>query len=214
MVIQASENARSLLRLDRDPLGARLDDLVPILAARIRPRLGDTLAQIPLVLRTPVGRDPERDFDAIVHRPPAGGLVVELEPSGPTIDLAGQINAALQTIIASASLRSLCDDAARIFKTISGYDRVMVYRFDDEGHGEVFPSSASPSSRPTSETVIRIPISLESLVDSTSATESVSWSMSITHRCASSPGHRPSRGRIWTCPCAACAACRRSTSSI
>ena len=144
VVIQASENARSLLRLDRDPIGCPLVDLVPILAARVRSRLDDDLGQIPLVLRTPVEAHPGRDFDAIVHRPPAGGLVVELEPSGAAVDLSGRINAALQTIIASASLRSLCDDAARIFKSISGYDRVMVYRFDDEGHGEVFSEQREP----------------------------------------------------------------------
>lgn len=144
VVIQASENARRLLRLDRDPIGCRLDDLAPVLAARLRPRLDDDLAQIPLVLRIPMGRHPERDFDAIVHRPPPGGLVVELEPSGAAVDLSGQINAALQTIIASASLRALCDDAARIFKAIAGYDRVMVYRFDDEGHGEVFSEQREP----------------------------------------------------------------------
>lgn len=144
VVIQASENSRSLLRLDRDPIGCPLGDLVPVLAARVRPRLDDDLGQIPLVLRTPLGADPGRYFDAIVHRPPAGGLVVELEPSGTTVDLSGRINEALQTIIASASLRSLCDEAARIFKAISGYDRVMVYRFDDEGHGEVFSEQREP----------------------------------------------------------------------
>ncbi|SDX05485.1 PAS domain-containing sensor histidine kinase [Thiocapsa roseopersicina] len=144
VVIQASENSRSLLRLDRDPIGCPLGDLVPVLAARVRPRLDDDLGQIPLVLRTPLGADPRRYFDAIVHRPPAGGLVVELEPSGTTVDLSGRINEALQTIIASASLRSLCDEAARIFKAISGYDRVMVYRFDDEGHGEVFSEQREP----------------------------------------------------------------------
>ncbi|UHD18158.1 GAF domain-containing protein [Thiocapsa bogorovii] len=144
VVIQVSENAGSLLRIDRDLIGARLDELVPVLAARVRPRLGDNLAQIPLVLRTPVGVRPERDFDAIVHRPPAGGLVVELEPSGAAVDLSARINAALQTIIASASLRSLCDEAARIFKSIAGYDRVMVYRFDDEGHGEVLSEQREP----------------------------------------------------------------------
>ncbi|WP_120799729.1 PAS domain-containing sensor histidine kinase [Thiocapsa rosea] len=144
VVIQASENARSLLRLDREPIGLRLDALIPVLAARVRPRLDDDLAQIPLVLRTPVGGRSERDFDAIVHRPPAGGLIVEMEPSGSAVDLSAPINAALQTIIASASLRSLCDEAARIFKSIAGYDRVMVYRFDDEGHGEVFSEQREP----------------------------------------------------------------------
>jgi light-regulated signal transduction histidine kinase (bacteriophytochrome) len=32
----------------------------------------------------------------------------------------------------------LCDETARIFKDLTGYDRVMVYRFDEKGHGEVY----------------------------------------------------------------------------
>lgn len=35
------------------------------------------------------------------------------------------------------SLRQTCTDATAIFQRLTGYDRVMVYRFDDEGHGQV-----------------------------------------------------------------------------
>jgi two-component system, chemotaxis family, sensor kinase Cph1 len=136
-VIQTSENAAELLGFAEDPIGHRLGELIPLLAARLRPCLGDDLSVIPIVLRCRCGW-PARDFDALIHRPPAGGLIVELEPAGPTVDHSDQVNSALQAIIASASVRSLCDETARIFKKIAGYDRVMVYRFDDEGHGEVF----------------------------------------------------------------------------
>ncbi len=146
-VIQATENAPGLLGLDVDPLGCRLDDLIPVLATRLRLCLTDDLSRIPMVLRCASGMPP-RDFDAIVHRPPAGGLIVELEPSGPVIELSRQVSVALQTIIASASLRALCDETARIFKAIAGYDRVMVYRFDDEGHGEVFSEQREPELEP------------------------------------------------------------------
>lgn len=146
-IIQATQNAAGLLGLEADPLGLRLDDLIPVLAARIRLCLADDLSRIPMVLRCLSGK-PLRDFDAIVHRPPVGGIIVELEPSGPAVDLSRQVNAALQTIIASASLRALCDETARIFKAIAGYDRVMVYRFDDEGHGEVFSEQHEPELEP------------------------------------------------------------------
>ncbi|MEI4557886.1 hypothetical protein WAC31_29155, partial [Klebsiella pneumoniae] len=43
-----------------------------------------------------------------------------------------------------SSLRGLCDETATIFKEIAGYDRVMVYRFDDEGHGEIFSERRRP----------------------------------------------------------------------
>ncbi len=70
--------------------------------------------------------------------------MIELERAGPEVDLAGEVEAALQTIIAASSLRSLGDAAARIFKDLTGYDRVMVYRFDDEGHGEIMAERREP----------------------------------------------------------------------
>ena len=42
------------------------------------------------------------------------------------------------------SLRALCDEVTRIFRDLTGYDRVMVYRFDDDGHGEVFAEQRRP----------------------------------------------------------------------
>ena len=47
-------------------------------------------------------------------------------------------------ITACASLRGLCDETARVFRDLTGYDRVMVYRFDDQGHGEVFSEEREP----------------------------------------------------------------------
>ena len=46
--------------------------------------------------------------------------------------------------MAAASLRALCDETARVFKSLTDYDRVMVYRFDDQGHGEVFSEQRGP----------------------------------------------------------------------
>ena len=47
--------------------------------------------------------------------------------------------------MAAASLRALCDETARIFKGLTGYDRVMVYRFDHDGHGEVLSEAKEPA---------------------------------------------------------------------
>jgi PAS domain-containing protein len=95
---------------------------------------------LPIAIRCHVGRQ-KRAFDALLHRPPAGGLVMELEPAGPGFnpgeDPAVALEGALSAIVSAMSLRALCDETARIFKRITGYDRVMVYRFDEAGHGEV-----------------------------------------------------------------------------
>jgi PAS domain-containing protein len=84
------------------------------------------------------------ELDGLVHRPPGGGLVVELEQAGPPVQLSRSIENWLQTILGATTLRGLCDETAMIFKNLSGYDRVMVYRFDDEGHGEVLSEQRQP----------------------------------------------------------------------
>ncbi len=73
-----------------------------------------------------------------MHRFPDGHTVIEFEAVGPVFDSSRQVDKALKSILGATSLRTLCDETARFFKEITGYDRVMVYRFDDEGHGEVF----------------------------------------------------------------------------
>lgn len=142
-IVQASANAKELLGFDQELVGWPLNDLGGGLADRIRPHLNDPLNAIPLVLRARVGRS-EQAFDLLLHRPRAGGLVIELEPAGPAMDFSRQVHEALGVVVASASLRHLCDETARFFKEITGYDRVMVYRFDEAGHGEVFSERCEP----------------------------------------------------------------------
>ncbi len=137
VVVQASANAADFLRLRGPVLGRTLAQLPGDLCAQIRPHLHDALDAIPLAVRCSVG-DPSAPFDGLLHRPQGGGLIIELERAGPPADLARQVEGALQAIPAASSLRALCDETARLFKDLTGYDRVMVYRFDDAGHGEVF----------------------------------------------------------------------------
>jgi light-regulated signal transduction histidine kinase (bacteriophytochrome) len=136
IVVQESANAAAFLGLKESLVGQPLTAAKGDLAARIRPHLGAALHVLPIAVRCQAG-DPPAAFDVLLHRPPAEGLVVELERAGPPVDVAQPVMAALQTILAAPSLRVLCDETARIFKDLTGYDRVMVYRFDDQGHGEV-----------------------------------------------------------------------------
>lgn len=136
VVIQASANAASILNIDGPILGRPIGALEGDLLARITPHLQTPMRQLQVVVRCRVGRA-GTIFNALLHRPPAGGLVIELEAAGPAVELAGPIEAALQAILGSFALRSLCDETARIFKELTGYHRVMVYRFDELGHGEV-----------------------------------------------------------------------------
>ncbi len=113
------------------------------LAAQLQPHLQDPLADVPRGVRCHIG-DPPAAFDGLIHRPEGGGLIIELERAGPSVDLSRHLERGLQTIITAGSLRALCDETARIFREMTGYDRVMVYRFDDQGHGEVLSENCKP----------------------------------------------------------------------
>jgi len=136
VVVQASANAASFLGLKSPIIGQRLCDVSGDLCERMRPQLGPSIAQVPIGIRFSASDDGPL-FDATIHRPPAGGLVIEIEKPGEKIDLAGRIEPLLQRIVISPTLRGHCDETARVVRELTGYDRVMVYRFDKQGHGEV-----------------------------------------------------------------------------
>ena len=147
-IIQVSDNAAAFLGLDSNPIGRSLQEIPGDLAERLRPHFADPLHEIIRAVRCNVGRG-RRTFDCLIHRPLGGGLIIELERAGPAVELSHQLETALQAVTAASTLRALCDEAARIFKTLTGYDRVMIYRFDDEGHGEVLAEAKEPALEPS-----------------------------------------------------------------
>ncbi|MFO1115166.1 MAG: GAF domain-containing protein [Beijerinckiaceae bacterium] len=134
-ILQASANAGVFLRLDGAVVGRRLQDISADLCERIEQRLESSIAHVPVGIR--FSRAHDQLYDATIHRPPAGGLIVEIEQAGENVDLAGRIEPLLKRITGSPTLRSHCDETARVVRELTGYDRVMVYRFDKQGHGEV-----------------------------------------------------------------------------
>lgn len=137
IVVQASRNAASFLNIGQDILGKTLREFGGDLADRIQPHLEDDLDTIPMAVRGNLG-DHGTAFDTLIHRLTEGGLVIELEPAGPPITPSENIRDALKSLLPCTSLRSLADTTTVVFKDLIGFDRVMVYRFDDEGHGEVY----------------------------------------------------------------------------
>jgi len=142
-VLQASANAAAFLELPESPLGRSLDELPGDLATRLCPFLHGPLHEIPRALRCHAG-NPLVELDCLFHRPSQDAMVVELERAGAPLDLTRELDGALQAIRTATSLQELCDETARLFKEVAGYDRAMVYRFDDDGHGEVFAERRNP----------------------------------------------------------------------
>jgi two-component system, chemotaxis family, sensor kinase Cph1 len=87
-----------------------------------------------------------RAFDAIVHRDPDGVLLVELEIaygarpfSFPNTYQA--VRGSVEELNRAATLAELYDTAARAVRDLTGFDRVMVYRYDEQYNGEVVAES-------------------------------------------------------------------------
>ena len=135
-MVQASHNAAGYLGVAQLQ-GDRLRSLGGTLWRRTSGLLPDSIQSIPAAVRCTIGvrGDP---CNALIHRTPDGELVVEIERAGPPAPFSEALESAVQSIVAATTLQALCDESARIVRDLTGYDRVMVYRFDEEGHGEVY----------------------------------------------------------------------------
>lgn len=63
--------------------------------------------------------------------------LLELEPVTLQYDIQNQIGRSVSEILAGKDLRSLLHNTAKQIKQIIHYDRIMIYKFLEDGHGEV-----------------------------------------------------------------------------
>ncbi len=145
VVVQVSASVAELLaRPVEDVLGRTLEEVVGSSAAAVvlahAQAPGDVRDRNPVLVHLPDGGA----WDAIVHHPPGAErlLVLELERAeGPrplayanTFQL---VRGSLSELNRARSLEELYDVAAREVRDLTGFDRVMVYRFDADYNGEV-----------------------------------------------------------------------------
>ncbi len=77
-------------------------------------------------------------FDCAVHRS-CGLAIIEFEPHARS-DFADHVSMIVPVIAqleAATTVAALCDTAARLVRQMTGYDRVMIYRFHPDESGEV-----------------------------------------------------------------------------
>ena len=87
----------------------------------------------------------DRRYNVALHRI-GRATVVEIEPvpeNSGSIDSLMQVRSAIDRLSTCPDMPSLCHTAARFMRAISGFDRVMVYRFAEDGTGEVVAESAA-----------------------------------------------------------------------
>jgi diguanylate cyclase (GGDEF)-like protein len=82
-----------------------------------------------------------------------GVVVVEIEPT--MVDEAVSVSLlyadmrhAMAALDTATGVQALCDVAAAEIKNLTGYDRVMVYRFHNDEHGEVAAEQCEPDQEP------------------------------------------------------------------
>ncbi|KAJ0780949.1 putative PAS domain, phytochrome, GAF domain, histidine kinase/HSP90-like ATPase [Helianthus annuus] len=99
-----------------------------------------------------------KPFYAIIHRV-TGSLIIDFEPVMPneapttasgslqSYKYAGKAIARLQSL-PSGSIERLCDTMVQEVFELTGYDRVMAYKFHDDDHGEVVAEITKPGLEP------------------------------------------------------------------
>jgi light-regulated signal transduction histidine kinase (bacteriophytochrome)/CheY-like chemotaxis protein len=137
-ILHHSANVVEMLGVEGDINGRRLEDVVGGEAAHsLRNALAtsDDPARPALrhALRLPSGKA----FDISLHRFDSK-VIIEFEPASNDADQPLEVARMLISRIRNMkSIDRLIENAARLMFAMLGYDRVMVYRFEEEGSGKV-----------------------------------------------------------------------------
>ncbi|KAI9127145.1 hypothetical protein K1719_001704 [Acacia pycnantha] len=154
-IIGYSENCFEMLDLNGNSHSKRFVSLVGVDATTLfTPSSGASLAKASasreISLLNPIwvcSRTTQKPFYAIMHRIDVG-IVIDLEParsSDHALSLAGAVQSQKLAVRAISRLQSLpggdigalCDTVVEEVQKLTGYDRVMVYKFHKDDHGEV-----------------------------------------------------------------------------
>lgn len=152
-IVQVSANAHAMLgRMPADLLGAPLDKLGEELSDGVRALAGEADLASPsplwLPIRTAMG---PCIATVLVHRLAEGGLVVELEDivlagnRRRTPDLASCLTRIVTQLSTVQSITALADLVVRQVRDVLGYERVVVYRFHEDGHGTIIAEAKDRS---------------------------------------------------------------------
>jgi light-regulated signal transduction histidine kinase (bacteriophytochrome)/CheY-like chemotaxis protein len=145
LVVRASENLKQHLGLNAAAvIGTKLDALIDSKSLHdIRNRMLALYLTRGTERIFGIALKPDRPlFDVSVHQ--SGALfILEGEPSGEgnQIDAASVVRGAMARLAARPTLEGYFTEAVRQIRSITGFDRVMIYRFDDTGAGEVVAES-------------------------------------------------------------------------
>ncbi|MBR8832206.1 MAG: Phytochrome-like protein cph1 [Chroococcopsis gigantea SAG 12.99] len=156
-VIQISNNAPSMLGMSIDDLiENNLDEIFDSFQIeKIKEGLeNDNFDGVnPTKLWARVKGDDYLVFDATFHRNLEGLLILELEPalsyeSIPFLSFYHLAKTSISKLGRSASLTDYCQIIVQEVRKLTGFDRVMLYRFDEQNHGHVIAEDKIPELEP------------------------------------------------------------------
>ncbi|XP_043689001.1 phytochrome C isoform X2 [Telopea speciosissima] len=168
-VIAYSENAREMLDLTPHAVPSIEQQEVLTIGTDVRTlfrsssaaalqkaaNFGDVNLLNPILVHC---RNSGKPFYAILHRVDVG-MVIDLEPVNPaevpvtaagalkSYKLAAKSISRLQSL-PSGNISLLCDVLVREVSDLTGYDRIMVYKFHEDEHGEVIAECCRPDLEP------------------------------------------------------------------
>ncbi|KAI3459213.1 hypothetical protein Pfo_015876 [Paulownia fortunei] len=168
-VIAYSENAREMLALtpqsvpslERPEILTIGTDVRTLFTHSSSVLLEKAFGAREITLLNPVwihSKNSGKPFYAILHRIDVG-IVIDLEPvrtEDPALSIAGAVQSQKLAVRAISHLQSipggdiklLCDTVVESVRELTGYDRVMVYKFHEDEHGEVVAESKRPDLEP------------------------------------------------------------------
>ena len=145
-VLQVSRNTSTAFGVAPEAiLGKTLDDILDSFQVD-RLRMGLSRENLDLINPTKVWVRRKGDdylvFDAVFHRSADNFLVLELEPALtqetiPFLSFYHLARASINQIETTSNLQDFCQIIVREVRKVTGFDRVMLYKFDEDGHGEV-----------------------------------------------------------------------------
>ncbi|ACK68043.1 multi-sensor signal transduction histidine kinase [Rippkaea orientalis PCC 8801] len=145
-IVQTSNNTQEIFGIAPEKiLDQTLDDIFdPFQIEQIKNALfGENLDFVnPTKLWARVQGDEYVIFDGIFHRNASGYLILELEPAIsqeniPFLSFYHLAKASINELQSNANLREFCQIIVKEVRQMTGFDRVMLYKFDEQQHGDV-----------------------------------------------------------------------------
>lgn len=145
-IVQATTNSYSVFGIHpEDMIERTLEELLDPFQFEIIQR-GVNQDNLDFINPTKIWARKEGDeyviFDGVFHRNKEGILILELEPAAsqeniPFLSFYHLARASINQLQETASLSDFCQIIVHEVRKVTGFDRVMLYKFDEDDHGAV-----------------------------------------------------------------------------